>query len=194
LHEFLGAASGPGFIDWRPEWFGVYENIYFNLMRAGMPTVRAGEKLAQKFRDIAWWSHERGRVASELDPLRQPLDLNALFPIPKRMLRKGFAEGGHEWMWANWGVRSPIRRVKLAMEQRREDRSGVERVAVFRFLSEDWSPWVALVRMRERWPGLKFDMRAGYLQAVDAKRASGRVGSKGGYLPNCGAGGTVRDR
>ena len=65
LHEFLGAASGPGFIDWRPEWYGVYEHIYFNLMRAGMPTVQAADKLAKKFRDIAWWAHERGRVASE---------------------------------------------------------------------------------------------------------------------------------
>ena len=67
LHEFLGAASGPGFIDWRPEWYSVYEDIYFDLMRAGMPTVRAGEKLAQQFRDIAWWAHERGRVAAEID-------------------------------------------------------------------------------------------------------------------------------
>jgi hypothetical protein len=160
LHEFLGAASGPGFIDWRPEWYGVYEGIYFNLMRAGMPSVRAGEKLAQKFRDIAWWAHERGRVAAELDPHGQALDLNALFPIPKRVLRKGFAEAGQEWMWRNWGVRSPIRRVKFAMEQRREGRTGLRPVAVFRFLSEDWSPWIALVRMRERWPGLRFDMRA----------------------------------
>jgi hypothetical protein len=29
------------------------------------------------------------------------------------------------------------------------------------FLREKWSPWFALVRMRERWPGLRFDMRAG---------------------------------
>ena len=27
--------------------------------------------------------------------------------------------------------------------------------AVFRFLSEDWSPWIALLRMRERWPELR---------------------------------------
>jgi len=94
LYEFLGAASGPGFIDWRPEWYAVYEAIYFNLMRAGVPTVRAGEKLAEKFRDIAWWTHERERVEAELDPHRQPLDLNALFPIPRRVLRKGFAEAG----------------------------------------------------------------------------------------------------
>lgn len=38
----------------------------------------------------------------------------------------------------------------------------LKRVAVFRFLSEDWSPWIALVRMRERWPELRFYMRAGY--------------------------------
>jgi hypothetical protein len=27
--------------------------------------------------------------------------------------------------------------------------------AVFRFLSGDWSPWIALLRMRERWPELR---------------------------------------
>jgi len=123
-------------------------------MRAGMPSIRAGEKLVQKFRDIAWWTHERERVAAELDPHRQAFDLNALFPIPRRVLRKGFAEAGQEWMWRNWGVRWPIRRVTFAMEQRREERTGVKPVATFRFLSEDWSPWIALVRMHERWPGL----------------------------------------
>ncbi len=39
-------------------------------------------------------------------------------------------------------------------------------VAAFLFLSEDWSPWIALVRMRERWPGLRFNMTAGYLHPV----------------------------
>lgn len=164
LHEFLGAASGPGFIDWRPEWYGVYEDIYFNLMRAGMPTVQAGEKMARKFCDIAWWTHERERNAGELDRHRQALDLNALFPIPKRVLRKGFLDAGQEWMWRNWGVRWPIRKVKFVMEQRRVGRTGLKAVAVFSFLSEDWSPWVALARMRERWSGLRFEMRAAYLE------------------------------
>jgi hypothetical protein len=179
LHEFLGAASGPGFVDWRPEWYGVYEGIYFNLMRAGMPSVRAGENLAQKFRDIAWWAHERGRVAAELDPHGQALDLNALFPIPLRVLRKGFAEAGQEWMWGNWGVRWPIRRVKFAMEQRRAGRTGVKPVAVFQFLSEDWSPWIALVRMRKRWPELCFNMRAGYLEySRTFSRAPGGIAAR----------------
>jgi len=50
------------------------------------------------------------------------------------------------------------------MEQRRYGKSGFKPVAVFRFLSEDWSPWVALARMRERWPGLKFALCPEYLQ------------------------------
>jgi hypothetical protein len=132
-----------------------------------MPTVQAGEKLAQKFRDIAWWAHERGRVAAEINPHRQPLDLNALFPIPRRVLRKGFAETGQEWMWANWGVRWPIRRVTFAMEQRRVGRTTTFKpVCGVPLLSEDWLPWIALVRMRERWPGLRFEMKARYLEEV----------------------------
>ena len=56
---------------------------------------------------------------------------------------------------------------------RRSD--GTEAGGVFRFLSEDWSLWIALVRMRERWPGLRFEMKAGYLQAVEAKRTCSRL-------------------
>jgi hypothetical protein len=56
----------------------------------------------------------------------------------------------------------PGGRVTFAIERERKD--GVEPVAVFRFLSEDWSPWIALLRMRERWPELRFEMKAEYLE------------------------------
>jgi hypothetical protein len=67
-------------------------------------------------------------------------------------------------MWANWGVRWPIRRVTFAIGRR--DTSGVKPVAVFRFLSEDWSPWIALLRMRERWPELSLKLVPSYLHTV----------------------------
>jgi hypothetical protein len=165
LYDFIGAASGPGFIDWRPEWHSVYEQIYFEAVRGGAPTREAAEHLARKLRDILWRRHEEERVRAELDSHRVPLDLNALFPIPLRVLRKGFVEAGQEWMWADWGVRWPIRRVTFAIERR--DASGVKPVAVFRFLSEDWSPWVALLNMRERWPELRFEMKAEYLEFIE---------------------------
>lgn len=97
-----------------------------------------------------------------MDSHRVPLDLNALFPIPARVLRKGFVEAGQEWMWGNWGVRWSIRHVTFAIERR--DTGGAKQVAAFRFLSEDWSPWIALLRMRERWQGLRFEMKAEYVE------------------------------
>jgi hypothetical protein len=160
--RLFGATSGPGFVDWQPEWYGVYEQIYFEAGRGGAPTREAAEHLARKLRDILWRRHEEERARAEMDSHGVPLDLNALIPIPRRVLRKGFVEGGQERMWGNWGVRWPIRRVTFAIERR--DTSAVKLVAVFRFLSEDWSPWIALLHMRERWPELRFEMKVGYLQ------------------------------
>jgi hypothetical protein len=165
LYDFIGAASGPGFVDWRPEWYGVYEQIYFGALQGGAPTREAAENLARELRDILWRRHEVERTRVDFDSHRAPLDLNMLIPIPRRILRKGFVEAGQEWMWANWGIRWPIRRVTLAMERARGP-SVDKRVAVFRFLSEDWSPWIAVLRMRERWPDLRFEMRAGYLDRL----------------------------
>ena len=45
-------------------------------------------------------------------------------------------------------------------------RNGVKPLAVFRFISEDWSPWIALLRMRERWPELSFKLMPSYLDRV----------------------------
>ena len=164
LHDFIGAASGPGFIDWRPEWHGVYEQIYFGAARGGAPTREAAEYLVRKLRDILWRRHEDERARVDLDSHRVPLDLNTLIPIPRHVLRKGFVEAGQEWVWTNWGVRWPIRRVTFAIE--RLHRDGFKPVAVFQFLSEDWSPWIALRRMRERWPELSFELVPSYLHTV----------------------------
>ena len=165
LYDFIGAASGPGFVDWRPEWYSVYEQIYFGVVKSA-PTREAAENLARNLRDIFWRRHEEERVCAEMDSHRVPLDLNALIPIPRRVLRKGFGEAGQEWMWRNWGVRWPIRRVTFAIERARRDASGVKPLAVFRFLSEDWSPWIALLRMRKRWPELSFKLIPSYLDTA----------------------------
>jgi hypothetical protein len=85
LYDFIGAASGPGFVDWRPEWHGVYEQIYFETVRGGAPTREAAEHLARTLRDILWRRHEVERARVDLDSHRVPLDLNALIPIPRRI-------------------------------------------------------------------------------------------------------------
>ena len=131
--------------------------------RTGREKCAAAEHLARKLRDILWRRHEEERVLAEMDSHRVPLDLNALIPIPRRVLHKGFGEAAQEWIWRNWGVRWPIRRVTFAIERRDK---GVKPLAVFRFLSEDWSPWIALLRMRERWPELSFKLIPSYLDTV----------------------------
>jgi hypothetical protein len=92
LYDFIGAASGPGFVDWRPEWHSVYEQIYFGAVRGGAPTREAAEHLARKLRDIMWRRHEEERGCAEMDSHRVPLDLNALFPIPRRVCAKASAK------------------------------------------------------------------------------------------------------
>jgi len=41
-----------------------------------------------------------------------------------------------------------------------------EPVAVFRFLSEDWSPRITLLHMRKRWPELSFKLIPSYFRTV----------------------------
>jgi hypothetical protein len=132
--DFLAAASGPGFIDWRPEWYSVYEQIYFAVMAAGAPSQQAARRVAGKLRDRFWREHETRRRAAELDQ-------------------------------AHWGVTWPPRDVSFVMEHRRQGRA-LEPVGVFRFLTEDWSPWIAFAHMRARWPDLCFKVRPSYLEPV----------------------------
>lgn len=57
--------------------------------------MQAADKLARKFRDIALWAHERGRLAAELYPQQQVLDFErAVSDTEAHAARKGFAEGG----------------------------------------------------------------------------------------------------
>jgi hypothetical protein len=37
---------------------------------------------------------------------------------------------------------------------------------VYHFLSEEWSPWIALRRIRARWPQLSFALRVDYPETV----------------------------
>jgi hypothetical protein len=54
------------------------------------------KKSRQRQRDIAWWAHERGARCGRTRSAPYAVDLNALFSIPKRVLRKGFGEAGQE--------------------------------------------------------------------------------------------------
>jgi hypothetical protein len=67
--------------------------------------------------------------------------------------------------------------VSVDIEQRR-DGLALEPVAVFRFLSEDWSPWIALVELRRRWPELAFRLTPSALEPVVLDGRSRRAQSE----------------
>jgi hypothetical protein len=153
--DFVNAAAGPGFVDWRPDWYQVYERLYFAMAANVAPSLTAAERVAQQLRDWLWMTYERDRVLSEKDPRRQPFDLNALIPIPLEVLRAGYTPRGRDWLWANWGIAVPPRQVSYAARLVREAKNRVRHVDVFEFVTEDWSPWIALAAIRRRWPDVE---------------------------------------
>lgn len=148
LLDFLQAASGCGFIDWRPDWNLALEHLE--------------PRLARQLRDRFWTLHEDARSDAERNQFSIPLDLNALIPVPQAILRRGYYPDGRRWCWEHWGTEAPLRKVTFNMETRRLSDHHVAQVGVFEFLSLDWSPSRAVLAMRARWPGLRFALKPLY--------------------------------
>ena len=89
--------------------------------------------------------------------------LNALFPIQGRVLRKGFTEAGQEWMAelgraltdSEGGIRDGGAAAWPVGPEASRDVSVYQRGLV---------AWIAVARMREHWPGQRFDSKGGYLE------------------------------
>jgi hypothetical protein len=159
LQEFIMAAEGPGFVPWdRPAgedlayWMAL-------LLQGGAPSRPAAERLAHRLEDKLWTRFESARTAAELGLWSTPLDLNALIPVPRKVLRAGWHAAGRAWCWEHWGTSWPLRKVTFRFEHRRKRRSaGIDVVAVYEFLSGDWSPWMWLISSRAKWSGLSFTL------------------------------------
>ena len=99
-----------------------------------------------------------------------PFDLHALIPIPDALLRGGPDDpSALAWLWGNWGTTQSLRHVAVdsaGQHERRQDVSSAgERTVSFTFWSADWTPWRALLQLRQRWPALRFDLRPSYRQS-----------------------------
>jgi hypothetical protein len=160
LDDFVMRAQGPGFIDWT--WPAGEDRAYWQAMilRGGAPNVAAAERLARRYADYLWWTIGDARSAVDRGLLQVPLDLNALQPIPRKVLRAGWHEAGRDWMWRRWGTCLPLRHVEFKFEHRRKRRgTGIEVAAVYQFESADWAPWRAWNRWKRHWPALQFSLR-----------------------------------
>lgn len=173
LQKFMLAAQGPGFIDWRMPASDEREMWALTLRRGGARSMALADRLAARYAEWVWWSITEARSAVERGELLAPLDLNALRPIPRKVLMAGWADGGRQWMWQHWGTCLPLRKVEFRFEHRAAAvGAGIEVAAVYTFLSADWSPWRAWRAWRRKYPALTFTLRPLYGQSEPAERLS----------------------
>lgn len=179
LQEFVMAAEGPGVVLWeRPAG---EDQAYWSalLLQGGAPSAKAANKLARRLEDKLWSRIEHARTAVDLGLWSLPLDLNALIPVPRKVVRKGWHAAGSDWCWEHWGTRWPLRKVRFRFEHRRKQGStGIEVAAVYEFLSGDWSPWRALDVLTSRWASLRVVLRPTYLDPVQMERSAIRAAAQ----------------
>ena len=89
-------------------------------------------------------------------------DLHRLVPVPPEILVLGSGDPTSlRWLRENWGTERPPRQVTVVngLEDKRLRRSA--RFGV-RFQSADWTPWQAILRLRQDWRELVFDVKPDY--------------------------------
>ena len=116
LVAFRAAAAGPGLVAWQFDHDRLEED-WVHAMMAPPPGRRdislAGARiLARQLRDIVEQRAARAAEAA-FGSTACPLDLNALLPVPDRVLRLGPDDpAALRWLWENWGTTWPLRGVE----------------------------------------------------------------------------------
>jgi hypothetical protein len=161
--RFRAAAQGTAGIPWHLDLD--HEEMRLLAPMAGEgPAARA---LARALREIIATRHERV-LARWHQAGACPLDLHRLIPVPNTILSLGAdAPAARLWLWTQWGTTRPLRQVRVQEEDgdRRLRRSA--RV-VYEFLSADWTPWQAILRLRRDWPELVLAVSPRYGEAAGA--------------------------
>jgi hypothetical protein len=169
---FRAAAAGAGIIPWQLDLDALAEDWFLLLAVPPAPQQRtlslAGARvLAGQLREAVAARH--AAACARVGRSRAcPFDLHALLPVPDAILRLGPDHPeALAWLWQHWGTTEALRHVAEDPDAAGDPRPAVAGEAVFRvdFWSADWTPWRALLRLREVWPALRFDICPSYYAA-----------------------------
>jgi hypothetical protein len=164
---FRAAAAGAGVIPWRSDLTQAAEDWFHHLVAPPPPQQRSlslegARILAGQLREAA--EARQHLVAERAAGSRAcPVDLHRLLPVPERLLRLGPDHPASlAWLWENWGTTQALRQVvELPVPGRGQPRRDPGLFWVG-FWAADWTPWRALLTLRARWPGLRFEIRPLY--------------------------------
>jgi hypothetical protein len=164
--EFAAAAAGPGGIPWAyPELDYEEDDRYLALVNPpdGSQGLRpaAARILARELREAVFQHQGKVRALAGVSRLC-PLDLHALIPIPAHLLDLGPDDTNTlAWLCAHWGVVRALRHVRLIATGCKKLRGKNEQLSL-EFWSADWTPWPAIVALRQRFAGLSFSVTPDY--------------------------------
>ncbi len=168
LASFRAAAAGAGIIPWQLDLDALAEDCFLLLAAPPAPQLRtlslAGARvLAGQLREAV--AARQAAACARVGRSRAcPFDLHALLPVPDAILRLGPDHPeALSWLWQHWGTTEALRHVAEDPGAAGDPRHAAA-AAVFRvdFWSADWTPWRALLHLREAWPALRFDIRPSY--------------------------------
>jgi hypothetical protein len=189
LQALIGAAQGPGFIDWNPNWVERAQDWVYQILASGGTARPAAEVAAKSLREKCRQLHDAMRCAADDEPGRLAFDLNALVPVPDDVRRRGYCPAGQRWCVENWGTRYPIAQVNFEMATERLRGARVRQVARFAF-DADAPIWPVVRHVMRRWPDLTVKLLDQGLADAEVKRrrhqppAQGRVAARrDGKLP-----------
>ena len=163
------AAAGAGIIPWQLDVDALAEDWFLLLAAPPAPRLRtlslAGARLlAAQLREAV--AARQAAAAGRVGRSRAcPFDLHALLPVPDGILLLGPDHpDALAWLWQHWGTTEALRHVAEDPDAARDPRHAAVGEAVFRvdFWSADWTPWRALLSLREAWPALRFDLHLNY--------------------------------
>jgi hypothetical protein len=163
--EFRQAASGPGGIPWAyPDLDNEADDRVLALINPpdgsqGLSPA-AARILARELREAVF--QHQNKVRAQAGSLRCPFDLNAFIPVPSDLLDLGPEDQKSlAWLRAHWGVLQALRQVALVPAGCKKLR-GKQAQLSLEFWSADWTPWPAIVAIRQRFADLTLKVTPDY--------------------------------
>jgi hypothetical protein len=121
-----------------------FPGISISITRRRRGRTRA---LARELREVIAARHDRV-LARWHEAGGCPLDLHRLVPIPGAILQLGDdAPAARQWLWGHWGTTQKLRQVRV-LEENGDQRLRRSARVIYAFLSADWTPWQAIIRLR----------------------------------------------